>query len=38
MATEITMSTENDPHYVGAGVKLGTLDRPILWYKPTAAE
>ncbi len=32
------LKPENDPHYVGAGVKLGTPDRPILWYKPTDAE
>ena len=36
--TFYTMLTpENDPHYVGGGVKLGTPDRPILWYKPTGA-
>ena len=33
-----TLKPENDPHYVGGGVKLGTPDRPILWYKPTDAE
>jgi len=33
-----SLQPENDPHYVGAGVKLGTLGRPILWYKPTGAE
>jgi len=33
----MTLKPENDPHYVGGGVKLGTPDRPILWYKPTAA-
>ena len=32
------LKPENDSHYVGAGVKLGTPDRPILWYKPTDAE
>ena len=32
------LKPENDPHYVGGGVKLGTPDRPILWYKPTGAE
>ena len=32
------LNRENDPHYVGGGVKLGTPDRPILWYKPTSAE
>jgi outer membrane lipoprotein-sorting protein len=32
------LKPENDSHYVGAGVKLGTPDRPILWYKPTGAE
>lgn len=33
-----SLKPENDPHYVGASVKLGTLDRPVLWYKPTGAE
>jgi outer membrane lipoprotein-sorting protein len=32
------LKPENDPHYVGAGVKLGTPNRPILWYKPTGAD
>jgi hypothetical protein len=32
------LEPENDPHYAGGGVKLGTPDRPILWYKPTGAE
>ena len=32
------LKPENDPHYVGGGVKLGTPDCPILWYKPTGAE
>ena len=32
------LKPENDPHYVGGGVKLGTPDRPILWYKPTGSE
>ena len=32
------LKSENDPHYVVVGVKLGTPDRPILWYKPTGAE
>jgi outer membrane lipoprotein-sorting protein len=32
------LKPENDPHYVGGGVKLGTPDRPILWYKPTGAD
>ena len=32
------LKPENDPHYVGGGVTLGTPDRPILWYKPTGAE
>ena len=32
------LKPENDPHYTGGGVKLGTPDRPILWYKPTDAE
>ncbi|MBN2291867.1 MAG: hypothetical protein JXM70_05545 [Pirellulales bacterium] len=32
------LKPENDPHYVGGGVKLGTPNRPILWYKPTGGE
>lgn len=28
----------NDSHYTGGGVKLGTPDRPIFWYKPTGSE
>jgi outer membrane lipoprotein-sorting protein len=31
------LKPENDSHYVGAGVKLGTPDRPIFWYRPTDA-
>jgi outer membrane lipoprotein-sorting protein len=33
----MTLTPKNDPHYVGGGVKLGTPDRPIFWYKPTGA-
>jgi outer membrane lipoprotein-sorting protein len=32
------LKSENDPHYVGGGVKLGTPDCPILWYKPTGTD
>ena len=32
------LSSQNDSHYVGGGVKLGTPDRPIFWYKPTGAD
>jgi outer membrane lipoprotein-sorting protein len=32
------LTSQNDSHFVGAGVKLGTPDRPIFWYKPTGAE
>ena len=32
------LTPENDPHYVGGGVKLDTPDRPIFWYKPTGAD
>ncbi len=32
------LNPENDAHYTGGGVKLGTPDRPIFWYKPTGAE
>lgn len=31
------LTSENDSHYAGGGVKLGTPDRPIFWYKPTGA-
>jgi outer membrane lipoprotein-sorting protein len=31
------LKPKNDPHYAGKGVKLGTPDRPIVWYKPTGA-
>jgi outer membrane lipoprotein-sorting protein len=34
----VNLRPENDPHYVGDRVKLGTPDRPIFWYKPTGAE
>ena len=34
----LLLRPENDPHYVGGGVKLGTPDCPILWYKPTGAD
>jgi outer membrane lipoprotein-sorting protein len=34
----VMLKPENDAHYVGGGVKLGTLNRPIFWYKPTGAE
>lgn len=32
------LKPENDPHYAGKDVKLGTPDHPILWYRPTGAE
>ena len=32
------LKPENDPHYVGSGVKLDTPACPILWYKPTGAD
>jgi hypothetical protein len=32
------LGSQNDSHYVGGGVKRGTPDRPIFWYKPTGAE
>jgi outer membrane lipoprotein-sorting protein len=38
VAFYLMLKPENDPHYVGGGVKLGTPNRPILWYKPTGAE
>ncbi len=33
----MALKPENDAHYAGAGVKLGTPNRPIFWYKPTGA-
>src|SRR5208283_426504 len=33
----MTLKPENDSHYAGKDVKLGTPDRPIFWYKPTGA-
>lgn len=33
-----TLNAQNDSHYAGKDVKLGTADRPIFWYKPTGAE
>jgi len=32
------LNSQNDSHYAGTGVKVGTPDRPIFWYKPTGAE
>ncbi len=32
------LNPENDAHYTGKDVKLGTPDRPIFWYKPTGAD
>ena len=32
------LKPENDWHYVGAGVKLGTKDKAICWYKPDGAK
>ncbi|MHB8957030.1 MAG: hypothetical protein ACYC4U_29045 [Pirellulaceae bacterium] len=32
------LSSQNDSHYAGKDVKLGTPDRPIFWYKPTGAD
>ena len=34
----MSLKPENDVHYVGGGVKLGTPNRPIFWYKPTGAK
>ncbi len=33
-----SLAPENDYHYAGRDVKLGTPDRPIFWYKPTGAD
>lgn len=33
-ATGLAASGKWDAHYAGAGVRLGTEDRPIFWYKP----
>jgi hypothetical protein len=32
------LKPENDAIYTGKGVKLGTPDRPILWYKPSGTD
>jgi len=32
------LNSQNDSHYAGRDVKLGTPDRPIFWYKPTGSE
>ncbi len=32
------LNSQNDSHYAGKDVKLGTPDRPIFWYKPTGAD
>ena len=32
------LTANNDSHYAGKDVKLGTPDWPIFWYKPTGAE
>ncbi len=34
----MSLKPENDSHYAGKDVKLGTPDRPIFWYKPTGAK
>jgi outer membrane lipoprotein-sorting protein len=34
----MSLTPENDAHYAGRGVKLGTPSRPIFWYKPTGAD
>jgi outer membrane lipoprotein-sorting protein len=33
----MSLKPKNEPHYAGNGVKLGTPNRPIFWYKPTGA-
>ena len=33
-----TLTANNDSHYAGKDVKLGTPDRPIFWYKPAGTE
>jgi hypothetical protein len=33
----MSLQPENQAHYAG-GVKLGTPNRPIFWYKPTGSE
>jgi outer membrane lipoprotein-sorting protein len=34
----MSLRPENEAHYAGEGVKLGTANRPIFWYKPTGAK
>jgi len=33
-----SLQPENDSHYAGKDVKLGTPNRPIFWYRPIGAE
>ncbi len=33
----MSLKAENEAHYAGSGVKLGTPNRPIFWYKPSGA-
>jgi hypothetical protein len=33
-----SLKPENDSHYGGKGVKMGTPNHPIFWYKPTGAD
>jgi outer membrane lipoprotein-sorting protein len=34
----LSLKPENDAHYTGRGVKLGTSDRAIFWYKPAGTQ
>jgi outer membrane lipoprotein-sorting protein len=34
----LSLQPQNEAHYAGGGVKLGTPNRPIFWYKPTGSK
>ena len=34
----LSLKPENKAHYAGGGVKLGTPNRPVFWYKPTGGK
>jgi outer membrane lipoprotein-sorting protein len=34
----MSLKPENEAHYAGGGVKLGTPNQPIFWYRPTGAK
>ncbi len=34
----LSLKPENEAHYAGGGVKLGTPNRPIFWYRPSGSK